>query len=124
VKALAERIAEWRRTREKRTAMPEELWQAAMRTGREHGVWRVAHALHVNYESLQRRVGLVGCERAAPLAGRFVELRPAELPVADGPGSTEVELSDGAGRTLRIRRQGPGAAEVLGLAERLWRGRP
>ncbi|MBM4354315.1 MAG: hypothetical protein FJ109_11055 [Deltaproteobacteria bacterium] len=129
VRELVERIEEWRRTRAKRTVMPEELWEAATQAGRKYRVYRVARALHVNYESLKSRVlrGTgIGASAGTGVSAGFVELRAAgpSVAAATRPWVTELELTDGAGRTLRLRLDGVGAGEVVGLAERLWRGMP
>ena len=101
VKEVRNEITRWRRTREKRTAMPAELWTAAVGLARTRGTYRMARALRVDYESLARRVAEAGGERTAETkGGGFVELRGADLIGA----STVVEVSDidGARMTIRI----------------------
>lgn len=123
VKELGARIAEWRKTREKKTTMPEELWEATTRAGTKFGVYRVSRALRVSYDSLKSRVEMASGS-GEETGVRFVELPPAAAVASLGKGTTELELTDGAGRTLRLRLDGVGAGEVVGLAERLWRGMP
>jgi hypothetical protein len=101
VKEVRNEIARWRRTREKRTTMPAELWAAARALARARGTYRMARALRVDYESLARRVAEAGGERTAETkSDGFVELRGADLL----GGATVVEVSDidGARMTIRI----------------------
>ena len=67
VLALGNQIALWRDNREKRTAMPEDLWRAAAELAQRHGVYRVCRALRLSYESLKRRV--LGLDRDASGGG-------------------------------------------------------
>jgi len=119
MKELKGRIEEWRRTRAKRTVMPEDLWQATGEAGKKYGKWRVAHALHVNYESLMSRVTSAGgCVERTGV--QFVELCAAAPSASSNKASAELEMTDGGGRTLRLKLDGVGAGEVVGLAEKLW----
>jgi hypothetical protein len=65
--------------------MPEELWSAAVRLARSHGINPIARALHLDYSSLKRRLEDPGAPtgegRGAPPA--FVEMSlspPFSLP--------------------------------------------
>ena len=50
-------LERWRRTRKKRSAIPEDLWQAAARLAAEYGVSQTANTLRLNYGDLKKRVG-------------------------------------------------------------------
>ena len=95
------RIEHWRRTRAKRSRMPDDLWAEATTVAREHGVHRTAAALRVNYETLKHRVLGVAVPAAS---GGFVELRGADL-IGGGPttSGTVVEVSDVDGARMTIR---------------------
>ena len=100
VKEVRDAITRWRRTREKRTTMPAELWSAAVALARTRGTYRVARALGVDYESLARRVAQSGGERMTETqGGGFVELRGADLL----GGATVVEVADVDGARMTIR---------------------
>ena len=43
------RIERWRRTRERRSPMPEPLWEAAVALAEREGVYCTARALSLNY---------------------------------------------------------------------------
>jgi len=77
VDEVGERFAEWRRTRAKKAAIPDELWDAAMAVARREGVNRTAQALHLDGGKLMRRLAAAGSEpEAKPKdpATAFIEL--------------------------------------------------
>ena len=113
VESTRKGIERWRATREKRTRMPDELWEAAAAVAREHGVWAVSRALRVNYESLKQRVDRSSKAEAA-IAG-FVELESAHL-IGRAEGSrTVLELSSADGAKLLVRLEGHDALDVPAL---------
>lgn len=107
VAALRGQIEAWRRKRQGR-AMPAELWAAAVELAREHGAYRIARALGLNYQRLNGRLAVVSggrpsAEDAPATAHGFVELSARLLPAAE---QNVVELSDASGRRLVIRLGG------------------
>ena len=126
VGVVQRKIEKWRRTREKRTRMPEELWSAAVELGRAHGVWRIAQELKVRYESLKERV--VAANAGETKRGRsghgdaeLVEVLPGWMD-AGGPQCI-VEQQDRGGATMTIRLTDAGAVDVAALMETFWRRR-
>ncbi len=123
VEAVRRRIEHWRRVRERRSPMPAPLWAAAVALAAEHGVYPIARALRLNYETLKARVG-----RSADVArqdviesARFVPLDGAPVIGAAPPAGSVVELSGADGAKLVIRLAGWAALDVLALAEAFWR---
>jgi len=121
---VLDRIEQWRSTREKRTAMPEVLWEAAVAAAREYGTYRTARALRVNFPTLKYRAAVAaGLERAGSSAAAeagFVELRPHP---AIGPGLPDtaiVELSRADGAKITIRLARPEAFDLAGLTRTFW----
>lgn len=123
VEAVRRRIEHWRQTREKRTRMPEALWEAAGSVAREHGLWSVSRALRVNYESLKGRVGRTrrGATRRGGGPSRFVEVDAGQLIAAPERAGTVVELLGEDGAKLMIRLGGSEAVDVGALADAFWR---
>ena len=120
VKELRTRIERWRRTRRKRSAMPEKLWSDATLLARAHGIHRISSALRINYENLKKRV------EAAPEDGRddsagFVEVEGARLVGALESARTVVELSSSDGAKLVVRLSGREDLDVAALAEAFWK---
>jgi len=116
VRELRERIAQWRRTREKRAAMPEELWREAVTLARGKGTYAVARGVRVDYQSLARRVAESrGGNDEASGGSTFVELSSAQLLGASmSPGSV-VELCNSEGVRLTIRLGCSTPLDVAGL---------
>ena len=122
VREVHDRIEHWRRTREKRTAMPEDLWNAAVSVARVHGAYRASRMLRVNYESLKGRLQLSAARPGdgETRPGGFVELSAEQLVGAAGHPATVVELSDVDGARLTIRLGGSEGLDVVGLANAFW----
>lgn len=116
MRALRERIARWRRTREKRSAMPEALWQEAVTLARKKGTYAVARGVKVDYQSLARRVAESrGGDGEAPASSTFVELSGAQLFGPPTPPEPVIELYDSAGVRLTIRLGWGAPLDVAGL---------
>jgi hypothetical protein len=106
VKLLRKRIDYWRRTRDRRTPMPADLWDEALGLARAGRAYAVARALGVNFEGLRRRMAEAasrGSGASAP--GAFVELSGAQIlgAAAAGTAGGVVELSDGGDVRLTVR---------------------
>jgi hypothetical protein len=123
-RAVRARIADWRRTREKRSPMPAALWGDAVALARREGTFGVARAVGVDFESLARRVaearaGTAGEEPAAagagPTASGFVEVSGAQLLGVSGAAGAVVEVADGDGARLTIRLATATALDVAGV---------
>lgn len=122
VEAVRRRIERWRQMREKRTRMPEDLWDSAVAVARRHGLWAVSRALRVNYECLKGRCGraegVSGEGKAAGEAG-FVEFGGHLIGGHDGT-RTLVELTSADGSKLTVRLGGPESVDVMALADAFW----
>jgi hypothetical protein len=136
---LQRRVGQWRRTRQRRTRVPEELWVDAIWLAKRLGVYRTAHAAGLPYESLKRRLGErrsahakskadLGhgtMSRTAVVTGAivhkdervgFVELghvgAASSMPAT---ATTVVEVADGSGRRLTVRLGAGVAIDVAGI---------
>jgi hypothetical protein len=119
VRKVRERIALWRGTREKRTAMPAGLWAEAVALARREGTYATADALGVNFESLARRVAeaRAGAQGDAAQASAFVELSGAQLLGAAAAVGPVVEISGGDGMRLTIRLGVDTPLDVVGVVQ-------
>ncbi len=115
---LRRRFASWRQKRLKRSRIPEDLWKAAIKAARKHGVWRTAQRLGVDYYSLKARLKRKPARARDNGAVEFVEL-PGKLSSA-GPVSV-VELQDGDGHRLRVELRDEVNAQSLAMS--LWKQR-
>lgn len=114
---LRERIEHWRRTRERRTEMPAELWAEAVVLARQGQPYVVAGRLRVNFEALRRRVAEAALLEERAAGGAFVEVSGAEILAASSPGmpATVVELTDRDGSRLCLRLAAGAPLDVAGV---------
>ena len=126
IEEVRQHLAGWREVRRVGQPMPEPLWSEAAALAAEHGVFRVAKSLGLEFNKLKKKVqerdGKPRRARASKAAG-FVELPAAELL---GAGSAKasgavVELFGADGARLRISVTGPAAVDLPGLVAAFWR---
>ena len=117
VEKVQAEFEDWRRKRQGRAAIPDELWSAASQLARRHGVNRIATALHLDGGKLKRRMAVVRtstAKRVMPPA--FVELiAPRTATLAE----CTIELEGRQGK-LRIHCKGTPAADLATLSRALW----
>jgi hypothetical protein len=98
---LQRQLEQFRNTQSARTRLPESLWETAVELARQHGVYRVAHPLRLDYTRLKERLGV------SPTVRRKKTTKPAfvEL-VAPSCGQLEeyvVEFEFRGGSKMRIQ---------------------
>jgi hypothetical protein len=122
VRQVLSRIERWRRTRKKRTAMPEQMWEGAAALARVHGVYWTARELGLSYDSLKKRVegGPGGSRGERGDHSGFIEVGAAPLMGFGQPSGAVVELSDTDGARLVIRLTEGGELDARDLAEAFW----
>jgi len=125
------RFERWRSAHTARLPIPERLWAAAVELAREHGVFRTAQALHLEYGKLRRLMeaahpvvrsrgaktpaaGLRRAQSTTPPA--FVELMTSP-PV--GLSECVIELEGRRGK-MRIHWKGTTPPDLGGLSRALW----
>jgi hypothetical protein len=105
---------EWRKNRQARSPIPDELWSAAAELARKDGVSRIAAELHLDGGKLKRLMGAKTTpEKPAPA---FVEL---VTPRAHSIAECTIEL-EGPRGTVRIQLRGASASDLAGLSRALW----
>lgn len=120
LRALRERVEQWRQQRGRRgERIPEELWNAAVEAARVEGVHATCRALRFNAYSLQARMPPEPSEGPSERSetGAFVEL--AMGPLGSG-GKTIIELEGPGGGRMRIDVTGTSTVDIVGLAQAFW----
>jgi hypothetical protein len=116
IERILDRLEDWRRTRPKRSPIPNSIWQAATLLAAEHGVHRVAKALRLNYPDLKRRAQTV-----APAALPAKISAPTFIELACGPSLVPasapcvVELENAAGVKMKISLPQAGGVDLAAL---------
>ncbi len=84
IEEVGTRMEEWRQSRRhKRTAIPDELWSAAIEVARRDGLGRTAVALRLDYGKLKRlMMGAKGVEKKSALPSFMELIAPEAAPVA------------------------------------------
>lgn len=119
VERVRQRLERWRRTRKKRTRIPEQLWQESVEVARSYGVNQTARALGLGYYGLKQRLdaGFAGTAvEQAPVAS-FVELVGASSAV-DPECLVEVESASGTKMRIHLK----GSPDVALLRSLFWGG--
>ena len=115
MRRVCRRFERWRSGHKARLPIPNALWKAAAEAAREHGVFRAAKSLRLDYTKLKRVVESDAASIRAP-SPRFVELAPA-----DGIAMAEcmIELEGPRGK-LRVHWKGAMPPDLAGLSRVLW----
>ena len=121
---LARRLTHWRTSRRPGCRIPEDLWRAATRLARTHGVSPVSTALRLGYYELQRRLaaasattGAGGDDSAGP---HFIPLVPHER---HWEGRT-LEVLKPCGQRLILRLADGAADELVAVLRTFLRPEP
>jgi hypothetical protein len=117
-------LARWRRGRVAGSRIPKNLWRAAVRLARQHGVSKTALALHLDYHGLKNRLeASAPVDRTQPMGPRrraspaFIEL-PFGVPLQ--PAECVLQLEDDKRGRLRIELRGRPSSDIEPLALALW----
>jgi hypothetical protein len=113
---LQRRLDQFRNTQTQRTRLPEALWEAAVELARQHGIYRVAHSLRLDYMGLKRRLGGVSTLRRKASKPTFVELTAPAAPVTE----YAIDFESPGGRKMRIQWKASASPDWISLL-RAWR---
>jgi hypothetical protein len=114
---LQRQLDQFRSTQQRRTKLPESLWQAAVELARQHGVYSVAHPLRLDYMGLKKRLGEASNHRRKAPRPAFVEL------ITPHPAALEecvIEFESSRGAKMRIQWKASAPPDWASLL-RAWR---
>ncbi len=126
LQGIEQRLQDWRSQRKPGQHIPAPLWAAAVDAAKEHGVYRVASDLRLDYAALKRRVEGAGATApSGQVAPQFVELLTSPAMQSAPPATTQhhecvVELENARGAKLRVQLNGAGVAALGGLCSAFW----
>ena len=111
---VAQQFEEWRSSHSGRRPIPEALWNRAADLARQHGVFRTAKVLRLDYSKLKRQMGPAKNPASCPPA-TFVEF------LAPQPSGCEciIELEGPRGK-MRIEWKCATPPDLCGLSRSLW----
>ena len=110
------RFEQWRKTRARKTAIPDELWSMAASVARREGVNRTAQQLHLDGGKLKRIL------MAADTGQRTRKRRPGfvELVAPDATAGCVIEFESPGGSKMRIHWKATAPPDWAGVL-RAWR---
>lgn len=120
LEAVEKQFESWRKTRQPRSPIPEDLWQAAISLSKDYSTYEISKALHLSYTKLKQRtltsraMGLA----QSPLPSGFVEL---DFGKSEHPLEYVIEMEEKTGAKMRVQIKGGGGFDLLGLAQAFWR---
>lgn len=108
-----QQLEEWRSGHAPRSRIPAALWTSAAKLARQHGLYRTARTLRLDYARLKAQVGHgpAGQVKRPPA---FVEF------VADGSSECVVELENARGKKMRIQFRRLAAPNLAELIRMFW----
>ena len=118
---VREQFGHWRRTREKKGAIPEALWEAAVLLHSDYSLCQIAKVLRLSYNDLKRRVQTQKSNITSHSNASFIELG-----LSDPIYSAEcvVEMKDQKGASMRMYFKGKAGVDLLELGKTFWNKRP
>jgi hypothetical protein len=116
---VQEQFEHWRRSRGKRGAIPDALWQAAIMLFPDYALHRISKALRLNYTDLKHRVNAhrSTCEQSDVSTAGFIELGLSD-PMR--PAECMIEMADQKGATMRMHFKGEAGLDLLELGKAFW----
>ena len=118
LKEARERFEQWRSSQTGRRPIPETLWALASELARQHGVFRTAQVLRLDYTKLKGRMPGTASAQTPTAASQpaFVELIASS---AAHQCECIIEVEGPRGR-MRIEWKGSTAPDLAGLSRVLW----
>ncbi len=116
---VQEQFEHWRRSRAKRGAIPDALWQAAVMLFPDYGLHRISKALRLNNTDLKHRVNAhrSTCKQSDVSTAGFIELARSE-PMR--PAECMIEMADQKGASMRMYFKGEAGLDLLELGKAFW----
>jgi len=116
---VRDQFESWRKSRERRTAIPETLWEAAVILSKEYSVFQISKALRLNFTSLKNRV-----QASNSCFSAKTDSDPAfvELDFGRSIFSAEclVEMEDKSGSKMKMHLKGVTGVDLLELGKAFW----
>jgi len=120
---IRDQFEHWRRSREKRSVIPDALWQAAILLFPKYSFCQISKALRLNYTDLKHRIEARRStfEQSVVPEPAFVELG---LSGPIHPAECIVEMEDQKGAKMRMHFKGEAGLDLLELGKAFWRKHP
>lgn len=119
IEQVRHRLELWRREHAGRRPLPPEMWSEAAQLAQQYGVYRIAKALRLSYDSLKQHLpahaALAPKRKKTP--AKFAEL----LPWSSGTlPECSLELENARGAKMKIQLKGAAMGELSNLTRLFW----
>ena len=116
---IRDQFETWRKTREKRTTIPDVLWEAAVSLSPRYSLCQVSKALRLNYSDLKLRVqASQSFLQSSPVIDpAFIDLG-LKNPIS--PAECTIEMEDQNGAKMRMYFKGEAGLDLLELGKVFW----
>ena len=115
------RFAEWRKTKNHRDRIPEDLWAAAVMLSQINATYKVAKVLGLSYTELKKRVlshkSMHAC--SADPSRDFIPIDISSLHSAE----CIIEMEHRNGNKMRMHFKGKADLDLQSFSESFWSGR-
>ena len=117
IEDVKEQFKNWRATKQRRTRIPEYLWQAAIDLSRDYTVGTVAKILSLGYSDLKQRVKAADMPTDnQDMTSHFVEFNLN----SEKTGESIVEIENKNGSRMKIQLKGCHGNNIFGLTKAFW----
>ena len=118
IEQVQKRLDAWRKTRKRRSRIPDHLWESAVKAAGQYGLHKTAKALHLDYNALKKRLKTVtDGNKSAPA---FIELIP---PASSSNTECLIELESRNGEKMRIHLKGTALPDPAAMGNMFWRNK-
>lgn len=116
---IRDQFETWRKTRGKRTAIPDVLWEAAVSLCPRYSLCQISKALRLNYSDLKHRVqASQSFLQSSPVIGpAFIDLG-LKSPML--PAECTIEMEDQNGAKMSMYFKGEAGLDLLELGKVFW----
>jgi hypothetical protein len=121
MRRIYRRFERWRSSHQTRLPIPPALWASAAAAAREHGVFRTAKILRLEYAKLKRLAeSATPVKRKSASPAEFLELvAPQVAPSEPGLSECVIELEGPRGK-MRVQWKSVTPPDLAGLSRSLW----
>jgi len=117
------RFADWRKTKQHRSHIPEDLWMAAVMLNQEHSLCKISQALGLSYTDLKERVKRSPETPNAYRTPPTLDFIPIDLSTPTNSAECIVEMEHRNGNKMRMHFKGKADLDLQSFAELFWHSR-
>lgn len=115
------RFANWRKAKQHRKRIPEELWTAAVMLSQAHSIHKISRALSLSYTDLKARIKKFHTTPDTCLTTPPLDFIP--INIAQNSAECIVEMEHRNGNKMRMHFKGKADLDLQSFAESFWGGR-